>query len=524
VTRRAWWRDAVFYQIYPRSFADSNGDGVGDLPGIIAHLDHLRGSPASLGVDAIWLSPFYQSPMADFGYDVTDHCAVDPLFGTLDDFDRLLTEAHRRGLRMIVDLVPNHTSDLHPWFRESRSSRTNPKRDWYVWRDAHRDGDAPPNNWLAAFGGGWPAWTKDLETGAWYLHSFLPSQPDLNWENPAVEAAIHDVMRFWLRRGVDGFRIDAVHKLGKAPDLRDNHGSFTGAVVGDRGLRFDEDWPTVHGRLARMRAVAREFGDRVLVGEVYILDPERLAAYLRSGRGLDLAHNFSFLRLPWRGAAFAHAVSAFEGLVGRQGWPAWCLNNHDHSRVATRYASERAARVAAMLVLTLRGTPFLYQGEELGLEDGVIPPERVVDVEGRDPERCPIPWVDPAIAGVGAGFTSGRPGLPLPPDAGVRNVATETADPASVLALYRHLLAVRTGTPALKAGAFESISSEGDVFAYRRRLGHESIAVYLNFGSGEVPLRGRGSVLASTLMAGDPGTVDGSFELGPVSGLVVKEQ
>src|SRR3954449_2281143 len=278
----AWWQRGAIYQIYPRSFADSDGDGIGDLSGIAAHLDHVE----ALGFEAIWLSPFYRSPMADYGYDVADYRDVDPIFGTLADFDGLLADAHARGIRVVVDWVPNHSSSEHEWFRESRSSRSSPKRDWYVWRDG-APGGGPPNDWKSEFAAVGDAWSRDERTGQWYLHSFMAEQPDLNWDNPEVEAAMHDVMRFWLDRGVDGFRIDVVHKLAKDPELRD-------AVPGAPSPY--EDWrPTIHERLRRLRAVVDEYRERMLVGEVYLLDLQRIVAYVNSGDQLHLAHNFVFL-------------------------------------------------------------------------------------------------------------------------------------------------------------------------------------------------------------------------------------
>jgi alpha-glucosidase len=461
-----WWRSAVVYQIYPRSFADADADGVGDLRGIIGRLEHVR----ELGADAVWLSPIYRSPMADFGYDIADHTDVDPIFGSLADADALIERAHDLGLRVLLDFVPNHTSDLHPWFAESRASRHAAKRDWYVWRG----GDEVPNNWLSSFGDQRPAWTRDHATGEWYLHSFLPQQPDLNWDEPAVESAMHDVLRFWLRRGVDGFRIDVVHKIGKDPALGDN----------EPGRRHDEDWPSVHPRLAAMRRVLEEFdGDRVAVGEVYLLDQRALAPYIASGDELHLAHNFFFLHLPWWAERFRAAVDEFELLTSEGGWPAWCLNNHDHSRTATRYGHARA-RVAAVMVLTLRGTPFLFQGEELGLTDGAVPADAIVDVDGRDPERVPMPW-EP---GTGAGFTSGRAWLPTHPDTDRLAVAVQQGDPASSLELYRSLIALRRATPSLQHGSYRSVHAAPDVFAYVREHQGERVLVALNFAPFPRPL------------------------------------
>ncbi|MDQ6793300.1 MAG: alpha-amylase family glycosyl hydrolase [Chloroflexota bacterium] len=526
----AWWREAAFYQVYPRSFMDASGDGVGDLAGIIDRLDHLAGTPLSLGVDAIWLSPFFVSPMADGGYDIADHCAVDPVFGSLADVDRLVEEAHRRGLRVIIDLVPNHTSDQHPWFLESRSSLSNPKRSWYVWRRG-RDG-GPPNNWMAEFRGG-SAWSHDPVTDEWYLHSFAPEQPDLNWDEPAVEAAMHEVLRFWLARGIDGFRADVVYKIGKAPDLRDNLGVFVGPGPNDRGRRFDEGWPSVHPRLRAMRRVIRSFGDRMMVGEVYLLDQAQMAEYVRNDDGLDLAHNFHFLNLPWRAAAFRDAIRSSEELLDPCGWPTWCLNNHDHSRVASRYPGEPAARLTAILLLTLRGTPFLYQGEELGLQDGVVPAGQAVDIEGRDPERCPMPWQSPSAVGPGAGFTTGRPWLPIGPDAEEHSVAKERSDPTSVLSLYRRLLAVRRQEQAFRSGEIRWLDADDDdVLVYRRVHGDSSHLVVLNFadrpasiGAAWIDRPVGGIVEVSSSMHGLGRSLAGpSIDLEAYEGLVIRER
>jgi alpha-glucosidase len=465
-----WWRSAVVYQVYPRSFADGDGDGIGDLHGIAGRLEHVR----DLGADAIWLSPIYRSPMADFGYDISDHTAVDPTFGTLADADTLIARAHDLGLRLLLDFVPNHTSNRHPWFEQSRTGADSARRSWYVWRP----GEGPPNNWVSSFGEQRPAWTRDERTGEWYLHSFLPEQPDLNWDEPAVAEAMHDVLRFWLHRDVDGFRIDVAHKIGKDPALGDN----------EPGLRHDEDWPSVHPRIAAIRRVLEEFdGDRVAIGEVYVLDQRSLAQYVVTGDELHLAHNFFFLNLPWSAIGFRAAVDEFEDLTREGGWPAWCLNNHDHSRTATRYGPDRA-RVAAILVLTLRGTPFLYQGEELGLTDAHVPAEQIVDVDGRDPARAPMPWAPPSQAGRTAGFGDGEPWLPVHQDAERLAVAAQAGDPGSTLELYRALIALRRAEPALREGTYRSLDAAPDVFAFVREHDGRRLLVALNFSPFPRPL------------------------------------
>jgi alpha-glucosidase len=487
----AWWQRGAIYQIYPRSFADSDADGVGDLRGVVAHLDHLNdGTPASLGVEAIWLSPFYPSPMADFGYDVSDYRGVDPLFGTLADFDLLVAEAHARGIRVVVDFVPNHTSDRHPWFAESRAARDSPRRDWYVWRDAAPDG-GPPNDWVSAFAAVGPAWSFDEATGQWYLHSFLPEQPDLNWDNPEVEAAMHDEMRFWLERGVDGFRLDVVHKLAKDPELRSNAGS---AVV------HHEDWqPAIHERVRRLRTLAEEHGDAVLIGETYLLDLARLVAYVNTGRELHLAHNFTFVHLPWDAVAFRENIDAWEAAATEVAWPAWFLANHDHPRVASRFDEHglgpARARAVLLLLYALRGTPFNYQGEELGLPDAEIPPDRVVDVDGRDPERAPVPWAPPSVAGLGAGFTTGAPWLPITSAAEELNAAVQRDDPASTLSLARRLAWLRRAEPALQAGGQRSVDAGEDLLAWCRGDGDgAAFLAVVNFAAGERAVRGHGDL------------------------------
>jgi alpha-glucosidase len=476
VSELAWWQRGAIYQIYPRSFADHDGDGIGDLRGITEHLDHVAG----LGAEAIWLSPFYPSPMADFGYDVSDYCDVDLLFGSLADLDELVAQCHGRGMRVVIDWVPNHTSDRHPWFEASRRSREDTKRDWYVWRDP-APGGGPPNDWESAFLACGAAWTLDEATGQYWLHSFMPEQPDLNWDNSEVEAAMHETLRFWLDRGVDGFRLDAVNKIAKDPLLRDNAGA---------GRRRHEDWDSLAGRLRRIRAVVDEYPDRMLVGETYEFDLERLVSYVDTGDRLHLAHNFIFAQLPWDAAAFRAAIDGFEAAT--RAWPAWFLANHDSERPASRFDDDGLGRVRAraiaLMLYALRGTPFVYQGEELGLPGAEIPPERVVDVDGRDPERAPMPWRPPSEAGPGAGFTTGDPWLPLVADAETLNVATQAADPDSMLALVRRLAALRAATPALRSGTQRSLEASPDVLAWVREHEGERFVAALNFAAAPTPL------------------------------------
>ena len=525
-----WWRHAVIYQIYPRSFQDSNDDGIGDLPGITSRLDHLNdGTPGSLGVDAIWLSPFYPSPMADFGYDVSDYCNVAPEYGTLADFDELLAQAHRRGIRVLVDFVPNHTSDRHPWFEASRSSRHDPHRDWYVWRDPKPDG-SPPNNWRSYFRAVGGAWTFDQRTGQYYLHSFLPQQPDLDWWNPSVRAAMHDVLRFWLDRGVDGFRIDVAHKMARDPELLDNPPELaTGGTAPVR--RRDEDWPEVHVILREFRKLLDGYQDRMAVGEVGIYDPARLVRYFGQAQDeLQLAFNFAFLVQPWSAEAFRASVERYQEVLPAGAWPTYTLSNHDNPRARSRYADDaaamRRARVAAMLLLTLRGTPFLYYGEEIGQADGEVPADRVVDRDGRDPERTPLQW----DAGRGAGFTTGDPWLPVGSEATIVNVAAQRDDPRSMLTLYRRLIWFRRRSAALREGSYRPIGRVPGVFAFLREAGPERLLVALNFGHPRAVLRvaDQGLPRSGTLeISTDPDRAPGvvslaSLELGPDEGVVVR--
>jgi len=499
---RPWWESAVIYQVYPRSFQDSDGDGVGDLNGIAARLDYL----ADLGVDAVWISPIYPSPMADFGYDVADYCDVDPCFGTLADFDTLVAKAHALRLKVLLDFVPNHSSDQHPWFVESRASRDNPKRDWYIWRDPS-PGGGPPNNWISDFGG--PAWEYDAATGQYYGHAFLPEQPDLNWRNPAVRAAMYDVLRFWFDRGVDGFRIDVLWHMVKHKDFIDNpRNPAWHPAMGEmhRVLQLHStDQPEVHGIAVDMRAIADEYGERVLIGEIY-LPVDRLMAYYGTDRaGVHLPFNFLLIDAPWDAAALAKLISGYEAALPPGGWPNWVLGNHDRPRIATKRGIAQA-RVAAMLLLTLRGTPTLYYGDEIGMIDGTIPADRVTDPRelrepglglGRDPVRTPMQW----DSSPNAGFSRGEPWLPLGADWVTRNVAAQDGDPDSMLALYRALLALRRTHPALAIGDFRLVDAPDGVLAYERCLDDEAITVALNLTDRAIPMPLPGRTLLSTLPA-----------------------
>ncbi len=531
-----WWQREIIYQIYPRSFQDSNGDGIGDLPGILCRLDYLK----SLHIGAIWLSPIYPSPMYDFGYDVADYIGVHRIFGTMEDFDRLLAETHAHGLKLILDLIPNHTSDEHAWFIESRSSRDNPKRDWYIWRDPAPDG-GPPNNWLSIFGG--PAWTLDERTGQYYLHQFVKQQPELNYRHPDVLPAMLEHMRFWLRKGVDGFRVDVMWLMLKDEHLRDEplNPAWTGGNPhGQLEHIYTQDVPGVHDIVRRMRETVDEFDDRVLIGEIY-LPPEKLVTYYGNGDEAHLPFNFALVESPWNAAVIRQAIARYEAALPAGGWPNWVLGNHDRARVATR-ATPAQARVANMLLLTLRGTPTTYYGEEIGMENGPIPPEyvqdpparampEIADLVGRDPVRTPMQWDSSPHAGFTA--PSARPWLPVAPNYTWLNVAAQEADPTSMLQLYRALASLRRAEPALHAGRYAAVDTGPDtdeLIAYRREPdepGADRFLVVLNLGPrahtldlGAVGARGTIALATDLRRAG---AVDlRALALGPDEGLVIR--
>ncbi|WP_180969989.1 alpha-amylase family glycosyl hydrolase [Deinococcus planocerae] len=507
-----WWQSGIIYQIYPRSFQDASGDGVGDLRGITARLGYV----ASLGVEAVWLSPIFTSPMRDFGYDVADYVGIDPLFGTLEDFDALVAEARKLGLKVMLDFVPNHTSSDHAWFREALTGRDSPKRDWYVWRDPAGDG-GPPNNWKSFFGGG--AWTLDEASGQYYLHQFLPSQPDLNWRNPEVRAAMADVLRFWMRRGVDGFRVDVIWLLAEDERFLDEpenpewrpgqpeHGSLLHV--------YTQDQPETHAYIREMRQVLDEFStpehERMMVGEIY-LPVDRLLPFAgtRDAPMVHLPFNFHLILLPWDAArvrAFADMYDA--ACRAADTWPNWVLGNHDQHRFKTRVGAAQS-RVAQTLLLTLRGTPTAYYGDEIGMENVPIPFEKMVDPAGlqqpdvpsasRDPERTPMQW----DASPNAGFApaSATPWLPLAADHQTVNVQAQEADPASDLNYFRALTGLRREHPVLIGGDYRSLDTgHADVFAFERTQGGERLTVLLNFGGEERDLGdvARGQTLLSSL-------------------------
>lgn len=504
-----WWQNAVFYEIYPRSFADTNNDGIGDLNGITSKLDYLK----SLGVDAIWITPCYPSPQVDFGYDVSDYENIDPMYGTLKDFDRLTSEAQKRGIRVMMDFVMNHTSDQHPWFKESRSSRTNPKRDWYIWRDGNGP-NQPPNNWVSTFGGS--AWKFDPATGQWYYHFFYPQQPDLNWRNPDVEKAMFDVTRWWYNRGVAGFRLDAVDTLFEDPKLHDNPVLRGKNAYGDPNMvnQYNTKLPELHDVLQRLRQVADEH-DAVLIGETWTKDVAELKQYYGEHKSeLQMPMDFLFARVDKLSPAeFRKQIAGVNGA----GWPVYVLSNHDIVRAYVRYGdgihNDAIAKVMAGLYLTLRGTPIMYYGEEIGMTNN--DPKRKEDVKdpigrvgwpkeiGRDGERTPMQWNDDA----NAGFTKGKPWLPVPPSYKTYNVATESSDPDSILNFYKRVLELRHTEPALLDGDYAGLNeNDPNVLSYLRSYKNEAVLVVLNMSGSQqnvsFDLKGQGfsDTTANTLV------------------------
>jgi alpha-glucosidase len=524
----AWWRDGVIYQIYPRSYRDTDGDGVGDLAGITERLDHLEW----LGVDAIWITPITVSPDTDWGYDVADYTAIQPVLGDLADFDRLVTEAGRRGVRVVLDLVPNHTSDRHPWFIEAKSSPDSPRRGYYVWAQLGPDG-APPNNWRSSFGG--PAWTLDPTSGQYYLHNFLPTQPDLNWWSDDVREEFDRILRFWFDRGVAGFRIDVCHAIVKDRELRDNPPAEPGdhPYVFRFGQRkvYNAERPEAHDIFRRWRAIAEEYDPpRLLLGETYVLDVERLRPFYGDGDELQLAFNFVFLHSPFTAEGLRTVVDAAERVLDEPAWPVWAVSTHDLPRFVDRWCggSVERARAALVMLLTLRGTPVLYYGDELGMRDVPVPPERRRDPvgtgaydagPGRDPCRTPMPWSSQP----GGGFTTpdAEPWLPLSAQPGV-TVEEQRADPNSMLTLTRDLIALRRAEPDLRRGGYGSLPAPEGVWAYRRG---ERFVVALNLSDRSADLEDRGGpgcIRLSTNRARDGEVVEAGLRLGPWEGVVVE--
>jgi alpha-glucosidase len=483
-----WWRGATLYQIYPRSFADSNGDGIGDLPGITARLDHV----ASLGVDGIWLSPFFSSPMRDFGYDISDHRGVDPMFGTLADFDALLARAHALGLKVVIDQVWSHTALEHPWFEQSRASRDNPKADWYVWADARPDG-SPPTNWQSWMGG--PTWTWEPRRRQYYLHNFLPQMPDLNLHHADVQDAILEVGRFWLDRGVDGFRLDTANYYCHDPLLRDNppqpperRGDIPAAM---QQHLYNICQPQTLPFLERVRALLDRFDARMAVAEIGSQDNlARMIEYTRGNDRLHTAYSFLLLGPQPRADELARTMEAWQQNEAADAWPSWALSNHDTPRVATRWAQGDPARARQLIALLacLRGTLFLYQGEELGLPQSDIAFEDLQDPfgkahwprdKGRDGSRTPMPWQGEAAVG---SFTTGKPWLPSDAAQRVLAVDRQEADIASTLQFTRRMLALRRAHPALRSGRFETLFADASVLVLRRVHEDDTVLAAFNLG------------------------------------------
>lgn len=534
-----WWRGAVFYQIYIRSFADSNNDGIGDIAGITRKLDYLNdGTPSSLGVDALWLTPVFSSPDHDWGYDISDYRSIHRDFGSMDDFDRLVEECHRRGIKVIIDMVLNHTSIEHPWFQESRSSRDNPRRDWYIWRDGRAPGK-PPNRWKAVVEGS--AWQYDQVTGQYYYHAFLEEQPDLNWRNPEVRRAMLDNCRFWLDRGIDGFRLDLVNFLHEDEQLRDNP-----RRIGLRGYDmqkhlYDRSQQEDHEVLRELRGMLDERPGTMMVGEVVADSPEEVVRYLGSGSDeLHLSFLLAFGMGWWSAGRFRRLVEAMERLVPEAGWPCYHLSNHDVPRHFSRLGkfgdAEARARAAAVMLLTLRGTAFLYYGEEIGMPSGKVPRRMLRDPVGirfwplpvgRDSCRTPMPWG----TGLHASFSEAEPWLPVDASSGIKNVALQQEDPGSLMNFYRQLIRLRREVPALHRGDYRTVTGcPGRVFAFLREANGVRVAVYINFSSRVVscreqplPRAGHWEVLLSSRDDRCPGATTFPVELKASEALVIRE-
>ncbi|WP_114783307.1 alpha-amylase family glycosyl hydrolase [Botryobacter ruber] len=526
--QQLWWQKGIVYEVYIRSFQDSNGDGIGDLRGVINRLDYLQ----ALGVNIIWVTPFYKSPMLDFGYDISDFKSVDPMFGTMSDFDELLEETHKRGMKLVLDQVPNHTSDQHEWFQESRSSKDNPKRDWFCWEDAGENG-TPPNNWMAMFGGS--AWEWDEKTKQYYYHAFLKEQPDLNWRNPEVHQAVLKEMQFWLDKGVDGFRVDVMWHLIKDEYLRDNpeNADYKPEQPTYNQLLpvYSTDQPEVHDIVALMRDMLDKYEERVLIGEIYLPIHQLVNYYGDDNEGAHLPFNFMLLTMPWDPKKIATSIDEYEGALPNNSWPNWVIGNHDQSRMATK-VGEAQARVAAMLLLTLRGTPTLYYGDEIGMQDVSIPKDEVQDPQGlhmpdkdlsRDPYRTPMQWDESEHAG----FTSGMPWLRMAENARQHNVKAQEEDENSLLSLYKKLIRLRQQEQALHAGRYRPVYSDKQLLSYIRETDEQRYLVVLNLSDKPCSFSKENFSFSGEIkLATTPGragtTVRNSIEVKKDEGLVIK--
>lgn len=524
-----WWQTGIIYQVYPRSFQDSNQDGVGDLRGIIQRLDYVEW----LGITAIWISPVYPSPMADFGYDISDYTGIHPLFGSMQDFEELLQQAHQRNIKIILDLVPNHTSSLHPWFLESRSSKNNSKRDWYLWKDPRPDG-SEPNNWLSVFGGS--AWEWDEATGQYYYHAFLKEQPDLNWRHPEVQQAMLYAMRFWLEKGVDGFRVDVMWHMIKDEQFRDNPANpdYQPHMATYEQLLpvYSTDQPEVHDIVHKMRRVLDSYDNRMMIGEIYLPIHKLVSYYGIDNKGAHLPFNFMLLALPWDAKRIASAIAEYEGALPHNAWPNWVLGNHDQPRITSRVGLQQA-KLAAMLLLTLRGTPTIYYGEEIGMTDVPIPFDEVQDPQGlnmpdknlsRDPSRTPMQWDSSDYAG----FSKTKPWLRLSVRYKRVNVERQKEDPYSMLNFYRQLIALRQKESALMTGDYKPLYADQQVMAYIRYVTNENAFLivlnlshrpcYLNILHQQID----GTVVLSTSAELHGSTVTEKMQLSGDEGMIVQ--
>ena len=523
LSHKGWFPGSVIYQIYPRSYKDTTHDGVGDLLGIVEKLDYIK----DLGVNALWLSPIYSSPMLDLGYDISDYTNIDPIFGTLADFDRLVEETHKRHLKIMLDFVPNHTSSKHPWFEESRAVRDNPKRDWYIWKDAKQDG-SPPNNWISVAGGS--AWEFDVNTKQYYMHSFLKDQPDLNWRNPDVVSAMSDVLRFWMKRGVDGFRVDVFYYIFKDERFLDepqNKNYRPGLDHPNEKLKhiYSKDQPESLEMMAKFNDILDEFDDKFMVSETYVTIPETINIYTTSKSGSHAPFNFHLIFQPFEVKAYKKIIDEFQTAIRDEDVPVYVLGNHDQSRIVTRLGSEKAARVAAMMKLTLPGTPFIYYGDEIGMEDVPIPLDKRKDTfeVNRDPQRTPMQWDDT----VSAGFSDVEPWLPVCPKYKEVNVKKELEDQYSTLQLYIALLRLRKTLKTIHSGRYIAVTIDNEaVFAYLRSYGVENLLVVLNFSGTEqivkLPYHKMKFILSTYLDHKDPELKEYTFRLRPHEGWILR--
>jgi len=528
-----WWQTEIIYQIYPRSFQDSNNDGIGDIPGIIKRIDYLK----RIGIKAIWLSPFYPSPMYDFGYDVSDYKAIHPIFGTMRDFDELLKETHKHNMKLLIDLIPNHTSSEHKWFQESRKSKTNPYRDYYIWKDPKQNGKEP-NNWLSYFGGS--AWEFDEKTGQYYLHQFLKEQPDLNYQNPKVLKEMLDIMDFWLAKGVDGFRVDAICQICEHPKFPNNpiNPKWNGKIPIEKYiLKYTVNQPGTHKIVKAMRKIVDKYNDRVLIGEAY-LPYKELLKYYGNDDECHMPFNFHLLEVKWKASAIKKKINDYEKTLSEKYWPSYVLGNHDQKRIASKVGTEKQARIAAMLLLTLRGTPTVYYGDEIGMKNVRIPKNMVqdspalkqpeiADIVGRDPERTPMQWDKTANAGFSAKGV--KTWLPVAKNFKKNNVKSLEADKKSILNLFKALTKLRSENNCLNSGKYKYIpTSEKDIFVYLRFTDNKKLLIILNFSSRKINLdlskkiKGNAEILLSSDMTQKGNVALSKLKILPNLGLILK--